>query len=178
MEQQPKGPEQGEFKSPELEASPEATKGPERSAETPQEKQEQVESARQQVEKLTQPEQGEAAKEAAPKPKSSGLDRRLSYKETMASIQRHLPTVSRAFSKTIHNPAVEKTSEALGATVMRPSVTLGATSTALLVGGFTYLFAKHYGYGLRGSEIILSLVVGAAIGLLVEGLSKLLRKRA
>lgn len=177
MEQEPKTPEQSGFTNPELER-PEATKGPEHSAETAHETEQQMESARRKIENESQPEHSPAAREAeAKRPQHSGLNRRQAYTETMASLQRHLPTLSRGFSKLIHNPVVDKTSEAVGQTVLRPSVTLGATSTALIVGGITYLISKHYGYHLSGSVILLSLVLGGIIGLLFEGIAKLFRRK-
>lgn len=177
MEQEPKGQEKSaEFNPAELE-SKEASKGPEVSRESEAKRSEDVEAAREQLEQRASSEQREPQAEPVQKRSTSGLDRKQAYAETMASIQRHLPTASRAFSKVIHSPAVEKTSEAVGKTVMRPSVTLGATTTALAVGAFTYWLAKHYGYAVSGSTILLSLLVGGAFGLLVEGLAKLLRRK-
>ncbi len=177
MEQEPRNPEQSEFHNPELEAT-EAAKAPERSPETASETKERLESARQTIEKQTQPEHSPAAREAEAKRPISGLQRKQIYADTMASLQRHLSPVSRRFSKVIHNPAIEKTSDAVGATVLRPSVTLGATATALLVGGGAYLIAKHYGYHLSGSIVLLSLIVGGLLGLVLEGLSKLFKRKS
>ena len=98
------------------------------------------------------------------------LDRVLNYKQTMASVQRRLRPASRRFSKVIHNKAVEGTSEALEKTVMRPSVTVGATWTALIVGLIFYLTAHYYGYRLSGFEMLGALVIGGLIGLIIEGL--------
>ena len=97
------------------------------------------------------------------------LDPRLNYKQTLASVQKQLRPVSRSFSKIIHAPAVEKASEVLEKTVARPSVTLGATWTALIVGSLFYFMARHFGYALSGSELMFSFIVGAAIGLGLEG---------
>lgn len=105
------------------------------------------------------------------------LDKTASYNETMRSMRRRLKPASRAFSKVIHTPVVEKASEIAGATVFRPSVTLGATATALLLGGSTYLTARHYGFGLSGSEFVLALLAGGLIGLGAEGLSMLFRHK-
>ena len=177
MEREPKGPEKSaEFNQAELEST-EARRGPERAQESEADRSRNVEDARAKVEAHATREQHEPAKENGPKRFSSGIDRKQAYAQTMASIRRHLPTASRAFSKVIHTPMVEKTSEAVGKTVMRPSVTLGATSTALLVGGFTYFLAKHYGYALSGSSILLSLVIGGLVGILIEGIAKLFRPK-
>jgi hypothetical protein len=96
------------------------------------------------------------------------LDYKLNYTETMASVQRKLTPVSRTFSKVIHVPAIEKASEALESTVARPSLTAGATWTALIMGSLFYFTARHFGYILSGSEITLSFLVGAIIGLALE----------
>ena len=178
MEQEPQGSEKSaEFNPAELEKG-EASQSPEITQESEASRAKNVEEARAKVEQKGSAEQHEPAKENQPKRPLSGLDRKQAYAQTMATLQRQLPTVSRAFSKVIHNKAVEQTSEALGKTVMRPSVTLGATSTALLVGAFTYWLAKHYGYAISGSTILLSLLVGGLFGLLVEGVAKLFRRKS
>jgi hypothetical protein len=94
----------------------------------------------------------------------------LNYVQTLASVQRKLSPVSRSFSKVIHQPLVEKTSEALENTVARPSLLFGTTWTALIVGSIFYLTAHHYGYALSGSELLFSFIVGAVIGILIEGI--------
>lgn len=105
------------------------------------------------------------------------LDIKLNYAQTVTGMQRHLTTASRNFSKFIHNPAVEKTSDALESTVARPSVMLGATWTALIVGTVFYLTARHFGYHLSGSELLLAFVVGALLGIAGEGLWRALGRR-
>jgi hypothetical protein len=118
---------------------------------------------------------------AAEKPKGTitipFINHQLNYAQTLASIQRKLSPASRTFSKVIHTPAVEKTSEALEKTVARPSVTLGASWTALIVGGIFYLTARTYGYQLSGSELLFSFIVGAVLGLVLEGLWRLIKRR-
>ncbi|HVQ43510.1 MAG TPA: hypothetical protein VMT30_00910 [Candidatus Saccharimonadia bacterium] len=105
------------------------------------------------------------------------LNQHLNYAQTVASMQRHLRPISRSFSKVIHTPAIETASEALEKTVARPSVLLGATWTALIVGSAFYLIARHYGFALSGSELIFSFIVGAVLGLVLEGLWRGLRRR-
>lgn len=98
------------------------------------------------------------------------LDPRLNYAHTLASLQRRLKPAQRAFSKVIHAPVVERTSEALEKTVARPSVTAGAGWTAFVVGLIFYLTARRYGYSLSGSEIVLSFFVGGLLGFVLEWL--------
>ncbi len=107
-------------------------------------------------------------------PQRPVLTRELSFKHTMIGLRHRMKPAQRRFSQIIHSPAIEAASEVVGKTVLRPSVSLGATTCALLVGGTLYLFARNYGYPLRGSEILLSLVVGGIIGLLLEALYKTL----
>jgi hypothetical protein len=101
----------------------------------------------------------------------------LNYADTLASVQRRLSPRARSFSKVIHAPVVEKTSAVLEKTVMRPSVTLGATWTALIVGVIFYWTARHYGFRLSGSEMIIALLVGGLLGGSVEWFGHMLRKR-
>ena len=101
----------------------------------------------------------------------------LNYAHTMASMQRHLKPASRAFSKVIHAPIVERTSEALEKTVARPSVMAGAGWTAVIVGSIFYLTARRYGYVLSGSEMFVAFVVGGLLGLLIEFIGRSLFRR-
>ena len=94
-------------------------------------------------------------------------DRTDSYRKTMEKMQSELPPASRTFSKVIHNPAVEKTSEAIGSTVARPNLiiagALGAISSVVI-----YFVARHYGYVLSGSETIILFGCGWVIGAIIE----------
>lgn len=94
-------------------------------------------------------------------------DRAASYQKTMKKMQSELPPASRAFSKVIHNPAVEKASEAIGSTVARPNLiiagALGAISSVVV-----YFIARHYGYVLSGSETIILFGCGWVIGAIIE----------
>ena len=94
-------------------------------------------------------------------------DRTDSYRKTMEKMQSELPPASRTFSKVIHNPAVEKASEAIGSTVARPNLiiagALGAISSVVV-----YFIARHYGYVLSGSETIILFGCGWVIGAIIE----------
>jgi len=143
--------------------------------------QDRLEAAREIINKSDEPapEPEPTPEPAAPKPHIPFIDHKQVYADTMRSVQKRLTPVSRSFSKVIHAPLVEKTSEVLENTVARPSVTLGATLTALCVGSIFYLTAYHYGYMLSGSELLFSFIVGALIGIVIEGVWRiLLRRRA
>ena len=85
----------------------------------------------------------------------------------------------RTFSKVIHNPVVEKTSEVAGATVARPAALLMGSLSALVLTAIVYIISKTYGYTLSGSEWIFTFIVGWAIGLIIDWVRvALLGKRA
>ena len=153
-----------------------AEKSPEQS---PDNKAERAEQARETLSKHEQtPEPPPTADRETPNLNlAHTLDRVLNYRQTMASVQRRLRPASRSFSKVIHNKAVESTSETLEKTIMRPSVTLGATWTALIVGLIFYLVARYYGYRLSGFEMIGALLIGAILGIIIEGLLRLFRAK-
>lgn len=98
------------------------------------------------------------------------------YNETLTSLQNRMTPASKTFSKFIHSPAVEKTSEILEDTVMRPSVVMGTTWTALTVGVVFYATARVYGFKLSGSEMLLALLGGAVLGLVMEGIWLFIRQ--
>lgn len=172
-EHEPKGPEQ----SAEIaEAAGEALKRIEHTAEVVGENAaEKIEAAREIIEKQAEAPAPAAEKEVTKKHHPTRLDKKATYWQTVHAMQRRLKPASRKFSKIIHNPSIEQASEFVGKTVMRPSVTLGATSTALIVGAFFYLTARRYGYVLSGSEVLLSLLVGGLLGVIIEAIIKAAR---
>ena len=138
--------------------------GPERS----------VENLRQDAEKAAEVDQKKTGKEVAPaeKRRDTPAQRRAkaktSYKKTMKETQAHMKPAERTFSKVIHNPAVEKTSEAVGSTVARPNAILAGSLTAFLMTLGVYLFAKYYGYPLSGFETIAAFTLGWLVGLMFD----------
>ena len=180
-ERQPLTPENGEQSRAELEKLAgerleELKSGPETGAESGAER---AEAAREAIQKH------ETAPEPAPQveaqPTAPGfvarLDAAVNYTHTVQSLQRRLGPASRRFSQVIHTPAVERASEALETTVMRPSVVSGGLWSAAIVGLGFYLVARHYGYALSGTEMLVALVVGGVIGYLVELVTRKLRPK-
>lgn len=98
----------------------------------------------------------------------SKAERNISYKATMKEIQTHMSPTERAFSKFIHNKAVDSVSEALGNTVARPNAILSGAVAAFLFSLATLLVAKHYGYRLSGFEAIGAFIAGWLIGILYD----------
>lgn len=144
-----------------------------KTAEHAPEQHEMLENARQSIESSR--EAKAHSLETAPKERPrilTHLDKMANYRLTMRNLQSGFSPAARSFSKFIHAPAVERVSEVAAKTVMRPSVTLGATITSMLVGGFFYFIAKRYGYALSGSEFVLTMAAGALLGLGAEGFYK------
>lgn len=100
------------------------------------------------------------------------------YKQTLKRMQHELPSpLSRNFSKLIHQPLVEKTSDVAAKTIFRPSLTLGASVGALFGGTVIYLVARTYGFTLPRSSFLVCALLGAILGLALEGLRALWRNR-
>lgn len=98
----------------------------------------------------------------------SKKERNASYKQHLKQLQSELTPAQRGFSKVIHNPVIEKTSEILGSTVARPNAILAGALVAFLAVLAVYLIAKYYGYMLSGFETIAAFIVGWIIGLLYD----------
>ncbi|MCA9308929.1 hypothetical protein KC973_00985 [Candidatus Saccharibacteria bacterium] len=102
-------------------------------------------------------------------------DKRHSFNTTMHHVRKELPKSERAFSKVIHQPVVEKTSEFVGKTVARPSGVLGATIAGFIGLLLVFGVAKRVGFALSGSELPLLLGVGLLVGLVSEWFYKSIR---
>ena len=132
-----------------------------------------AEAAREVIEQADKPKEAPKPSETAPEPseapnRPSFIPPALNYQHTLASMQQHLKPAARTFSRIIHQPVVEATSEVLAKTVVRPSVINGALWTAVLVGGAFYVTARMYGFVLSGSEMLFALLGGGIIGVLGE----------
>jgi len=98
----------------------------------------------------------------------SKKERNASYKHHMKQLQSELTPTQRVFSKFIHNPVVEKTSEAVGNTVARPNAILAGAMVAFFLVLAVYLISKFYGYTLSGFETIGAFIVGWLLGILYD----------
>lgn len=92
-------------------------------------------------------------------------ERETSYERTMDEVRSQLSAPSRAFSNFIHNPVVEKVSDAVGGTIARPNAVLSGAVSAFLLTLIVYLVARLYGYPLSGTETIASFGLGWILGL-------------
>ena len=183
VEHQPRPSETNERSQGELEAmaKEQLKTAPENAAEHAEKSAEAAREAREVIKNQTeQPEPAAVAEQEAPPPPATftaRLDHMLNYTQTMASVQRKLSPASRSFSKVIHAPAIEKTSEVLESTVMRPSIVAGATWTAFITGLTFYMVARAYGFTLSGTEMLAALIGGGLLGILIEGVLRTIRRR-
>ena len=106
---------------------------------------------------------------------SSKAEKKHSFNTTMHHVRKDLKPTERTFSKLIHQPVVEKTSEAVGKTIARPSGLIGAAVAACIGLLFIFGVAKYAGFELSGSEMPLLLLIGLVIGLFTEWVYKSIR---
>lgn len=98
----------------------------------------------------------------------SKREKENSFKRHMATVQSQLSLPQRAFSKVIHNKAVEKTSEFVGSTVARPNAILSGSVFAFFLVLGVYALAKYFGYVLSGFETIGAFIVGWVLGVVYD----------
>jgi hypothetical protein len=111
----------------------------------------------------------EAATERQPK-RTTRTKKSLesSFKVQMKDARREMSAPSRAFSKLIHNKAVEKTSEAVGSTIARPNAILSGSLFAFILTASLYFWAKYVGYPLSGFETIGAFIIGWLVGMIFD----------
>ena len=90
------------------------------------------------------------------------------FNRVMDEAQSHMSPASRTFSKIIHNPVIEKTSEAVGKTIARPNAILSGSVGAFVIVLGVFLIARHYGYPLSGAETIVAFAAGWVVGIVYD----------
>lgn len=98
----------------------------------------------------------------------SKKEKDASFKKHMKQVQAEMSAPERVFSKVIHNKAIERTSEVVGATIARPNAILSGAVVAFILVLAVYLLAKNLGYTLSGFETIGAFIVGWALGVLYD----------
>lgn len=153
-----------------------------RPVESSEHRQERLRSARKETETVFARESGRERKSGGEPSspqyrlgKATSKQKDKAYRETLRQAQSHMSPPRRTFSKVIHIPVVEKTSDAVGSTLARPNAILMGGLTSLLVVGGVYLIAKYYGYSLSGSETIIAFGLGWVLGLIIDYAQLLLR---
>jgi len=110
-----------------------------------------------------------------PDPIRTRSDKEHSFNTTMHHVRNNLSTPERVFSRVIHNPTIEKSSEFIGKTVARPSAITGAAIATIIGLLSIYSIAKFAGFALSGSEMPILIAVGFLAGLLTEWLYKVVK---
>lgn len=100
-----------------------------------------------------------------------------SFSATMKEVQSQMSAPSKAFSKVIHNKAVEKVSEGIGSTIARPNAILSGAIAAFTLTLGIYLLAKNLGYPLSGFETIAAFLLGWALGIVYDFLKVMVTGR-
>lgn len=100
----------------------------------------------------------------------------MAYQRTLTRIRKDLPLPERAFSKVVHNKAVDALSEAGAKTIARPSGVLAGGFFAFIGSSVFLWVSKHYGYEYNFLLFALLFIAGFAIGIGVEMLWRLLRR--
>ncbi len=109
---------------------------------------------------------------------SSGVTKQLksqSYQKTLQHIRTQLSKPQRAFSKVIHQPAVEKMSAIGAQTAARPSGILGGATFALLGSLALLIVSKRLGFSYNYLAFFGLFLGGFAVGLILELLFRLVR---
>lgn len=143
---------------------------------SPESTAEAIEQARHEAkEAIMSKERGGAENKAGGEPSSVPKTRKIpkkekdaAYKKTLKDIRSQMNAPSRTFSKVIHTPAVEKTSEVIGSTIARPNAIVAGSTAALILVSAVYIVAKTYGYPLSGFETIGAFIIGWMIGLIYD----------
>jgi len=107
---------------------------------------------------------------ASPEPPYSSVQqqRKHTYKDTLSRIRTGLPAPLRPLSKIIHQPAIEKLSDALSATIARPGAILAGSVTAFLFVSGAYFMALYNGFSLSGSETFIAFAAGWIAGIVFD----------
>lgn len=105
-------------------------------------------------------------------------EKKAVYKKELKNVRAQLPPGSRAFSKVVHNPVVERVSDATAKTVFRPSALIGGAVMGLILGLIVYIAARYYGYVIPNMTLVLLLIIGAIVGVLVEFIITRFHKRS
>lgn len=111
---------------------------------------------------------GEPTASAAVIRKITKKEKQRAYQQTLTRIQSEMSAPRRTFSKVIHSPIIERSSEVIGNTVARPNALLSGSVVAFIILSVMYVIGRQYGYHLSGFEMIGSYALGWVIGLTID----------
>lgn len=102
----------------------------------------------------------------------------IAYQRTLKRTRSKLPAPARAFSRIVHQPAIEAVSEVAGKTIARPSGVLAGGIFAFLSSSAFLWIARHYGYEYNYLLFALFFVGGFIVGIGVEFGIKLANRKS
>jgi hypothetical protein len=156
------------------ERSAEVQKSLERSGEkSPESQAERADDARKEAEAAFSKESGKESRSGG-EPTAMAIrrvtkkEREASYEATMKQVRSEMGVAGRTFSKVIHAPVVEKSSEVIGSSFARPNAILAGSASALILVSLTYVIARTFGYRLSGFETIGAFILGWLVGLIYD----------
>jgi len=101
----------------------------------------------------------------------------ISFTRTMTRARKKLSTPSRAFSKVVHNPVIDRSSELVGKTVARPSSMLWGSIFAFIGTSGLLWATRHYGYEYNYFVVVMMFVIGSFVGIGLDSLGRLRRSK-
>lgn len=149
------------------------------------EQKEAVEHARKAVEQeaVSSSQESEHENTSATKPETerqtgvSKEGKQMEYEKTMHSIQSQVSKPSQSFSKIIHRPVIETTSQIIGESIARPNAILTGSISALITVSGLYILANYNGFQLSGFETIGAFAIGWLLGMLLDLLGIIFRRK-
>lgn len=100
------------------------------------------------------------------------------YRRSLTNIRQHLSGPDKVLSTVIHKPIVEHTSNAFAASIGRPLGLLGGASVALIGSCWVLYASKHYGFRYNYALLLGFFIGGYMLGITVEVLIRLARKKS
>jgi hypothetical protein len=90
------------------------------------------------------------------------------YEDTLVRVRKHLTYTQQRFSKFIHQPTIEAVSEISAKSIARPSGLLGGSLVALIGSLTIVIIARHIGFVVPNSIIIILFLIGFGVGIIIE----------
>ncbi len=147
----------------------------------PEKQEKSAESARHEIDNITAEHETKKHENVAEKRIERKIDtkaaRKKAYSTIMEQARAEMSAPERAFSKIIHNPAIEKVSDFTGNTIARPDAILSGAISAFLLTLIIYLIAKQSGYPLTGTETIVAFIIGWIVGNIYDYAKIMMRGR-
>ncbi len=100
----------------------------------------------------------------------------MAFSRALTRARKKLPLPDRAFSRVIHNPVIDRSSDFVGKTIARPTPLLSGAFLAFIGSTALLWISRHYGYRYNYLVTLILFFGGAIIGLFAEILWKMAKK--